>query len=259
MRRYLPEKPLSPSDVAERISRGRLCVALTGAGISTAAGIPDFRGPGGLYETMKYDPQRVFDIHAFRADPTEFYRFTRDFVDALENLRPTLTHRFLASAERAGYLEAVITQNIDPLHAWAGTEKLLALHGDYSVSRCDVCGREYDFEEMVRRMRNEGIPRCDCQLKAPLKPEVVFFGEPVRNLAPAMDLIQRSDLLLVLGSSLAVSPASLLPEAAGGEVIVVNKGTVALSRRPGRFFIQADLDEFFDEVARRLDGVDVGT
>jgi NAD-dependent deacetylase len=247
-----PEVPLSPADVAGRIRRSRRCVALTGAGISTGAGIPDFRGPGGLYESGRYDPHRVFDIRAFREDPSEFYRFTRDMVDSLDQMKPTYTHRFLAAAERAGLLRFVITQNIDPLHRQAGSENLIALHGDYSTSTCQLCGKSYTFEEMLERLESAPIPVCDCDPAAALKPNVVFFGEPVGALPEAMAQVRSADLLLVLGSSLTVSPASILPETCPGDVIVVNKSAVGLPRRPGRYFLYVELDAFFEKVAGHL-------
>ncbi len=246
------QTPLSPADVARRVRRAQRCVALTGAGISTAAGIPDFRGAGGLYETGKYNPMRVFDIRVFRDDASEFYRFTRDMMELLESMEPTYTHRFLAAAEEAGLVESVITQNIDPLHHQAGSEKVIALHGDYATSRCLACGRRYSLEQLLARMEESDIPRCDCEVNAPLKPDVVFFGETVSSLPLAMEQVQACDLLLVLGSSLTVGPASILPETARGDVIVVNKTPVDLARGPGRYFIWEELDSFFREVAGHL-------
>src|SRR5450631_3925539 len=111
---------LTPAECAELIARSSATVALCGAGISTSAGIPDFRGPQGLYSTRRYDPDLVFQIHHFRKTPEYFYEFTRDFASVVKDIAPTFTHRFLASLEHTGTLKVVITQNIDILHQVAG-------------------------------------------------------------------------------------------------------------------------------------------
>ena len=243
-------QPLSPSACADLISRSERVVALTGAGVSTAAGIPDFRGPKGLYVTRQYDPDTVFDISAFRRDPEPFYDFTRDFLGVMNTLEPTATHRFLARLEAEGRLTAVVTQNIDSLHQRAGSRTVISVHGDYWISHCLECGREYDLASMEKKVRTEVVPRCLCD--GVIKPDVVFYGEAVRDLELAASAVGGSDLLLVLGSTLMVYPAAFLPEQAGGDVVVVNSGEVALAPGPGRYFVDADLDGFFREVAECL-------
>ncbi len=242
---------LSPAACAQRISGAGNLVALSGAGISTAAGIPDFRGPQGLYVTRRYDPDTVFDIHAFHRDPRPFYEFTRDFLKTFHDIEPTATHRFLARLEDDGPLTAVVTQNIDWLHQKAGSRNVISVHGDFWTSHCLSCHAGYDLEHMERAVREAEVPYCGCG--GLLKPDVVFFGEPVHDLEPASAVIADSDLLLVLGSSLNVYPAAFLPEFAGGDVIVVNRGEVGLAPGPGRCFVEADLDEFFRGVATALD------
>jgi NAD-dependent deacetylase len=233
---------------AEKIRNARRVAALTGAGISTSAGIPDFRGPQGLYVTRRYDPDKVFDVSAFHRDPAPFYEFTRDFLGVVHTLKPTLTHRFLADLEAQGKLTAVITQNIDSLHQKAGSQRVISVHGDYWSSHCLNCRREFDLSFMEHAVRDFEVPRCDCG--GVIKPDVVFFGEPVHGFDLASAVVADCDLLLVLGSSLSVYPAAFLPEAAGGEVVVVNSGEVGLAPGPNRFFVDADLDGFFGEVAQ---------
>jgi NAD-dependent deacetylase len=228
------------------IRRAERIVALTGAGISTAAGIPDFRGPQGLYVTRRYDPERVFEISAFARDPAPFFEFTRDFLGVIDAIEPTLTHRFLAELEGEGRLTAVITQNIDALHQKAGSHNVISVHGDYWTSHCLACRRKYDLDSMKRMVHEVEVPHCSCG--AVIKPDVVFFGEPVHGLDEAASAVSGSDLLLVLGSSLSVYPAAFLPEVAGGEVVVVNSGEVGLAPGPDRYFVDADLDGFFGEV-----------
>lgn len=235
---------------AELIRRSRAIAALTGAGISTEAGIPDFRGPQGLYVTRQYDPEATFEIGAFRRDPVPFFEFTRDFLGLLDGIEPTFTHRFLAELEKEGRLIGVVTQNIDLLHQRAGSRRVVALHGDYRRSHCLDCGRAVSFPRMKELIGQVEVPRCSCG--GVIKPNLVFFGEAVHDLEEAAVLVGRSDLLLVLGSSLTVFPAALLPDYARGEIVIVNKGAVSLPRGPRCHHADADLDEFFSEVAERL-------
>jgi len=235
---------------AELIRGSQAIVALTGAGISTTAGIPDFRGPQGLYVTRRYDPHATFDIGAFHADPAPFYEFTRDFLGLLRDVEPTFTHRFLAGLESRGKLMGVVTQNIDFLHQRAGSRRVVALHGDYWESHCLVCGMAFELAQMKELIADVEVPRCSCG--GVIKPDVVFFGEPVHGLEKAAELVAQSDLLLVLGSSLTVYPAAFLPQYAGGEIVVVNKGTVSLPGGPRCHHADADLDGFFSEVAKLL-------
>lgn len=245
---------LKPADCAELISRSCSVTALSGAGISTAAGIPDFRGPRGLYVTRRYDPEKVFDIRWFRRDHGYFYEFAHDFVTMMETVRPTFTHFFLAHLETAGILSGVITQNIDMLHQSAGSSTVVELHGSYGSATCCGCGRAFDALSnswWVDEMRSSPCPPvvlCPA-CKGVLKPDVVFFGEAVKGYDEAEHMIAESDLLLVLGSSLTVTPASLLPLGAGGATVVINRGPVTLDPSPARFFVDEEADAYLREVA----------
>lgn len=225
-------------------------VALTGAGVSTAAGIPDFRGPQGLYVTRRYDPERVFELGAFLDDPLPFFDFSRDFLGVLDDVVPTVTHRVLAELERREMLVSVVTQNIDALHQRAGSRRVIEVHGSYWTSTCLGCGKVVVVERLREMILADDVPRCDCG--GVVKPDVVFFGEPVRSLDEATETIRRAGMLLVLGSSLTVFPAAWLPDQCNGVVIAVNKGAVALRPSRNRYVVDADLDEFFTEVAREL-------
>lgn len=250
---------LEPECLAELIRESRSTVALTGAGISTGAGIPDFRGPAGLYVTRRYDPDRVFDIRHFRRDPVPFYEFTLDFAEMLRTIRPTFTHFLLSALEKRGLLTGVVTQNIDALHHHAGSEKVVEVHGSYWSAECTACryraeGRGYSWwVDEIRTSRRFPVPLCP-ECGGVIKPAVVFFGEQVRDFDAGAEMIAGSDLLLVLGSSLAVFPAALLPQMAGGVVVVVNRGEVRLPPGEGRFFIEEDLDSYFSRVAEFLSG-----
>ncbi len=251
-------RPLDPEECAELIRRSPSVVALTGAGISTAAGIPDFRGPKGLYVTRRYDPDTVFNIVHFRKDPRPFYEFTRDFATMLKDIRPTFTHRFLSVLEEKGILKGVITQNIDALHHHAGSRNVIELHGSYWSASCTQCadysveGKSYEWWiEAIRNSPYSPVLTCP-HCEGVIKPDVVFFGEAVRDFEKAATITEQCGLLLVLGSSLEVYPASMLPRMTNAAVVVVNIGQVRLPPAANRWFVEADLDTYFLRVARFL-------
>ena len=210
-------------------------VALTGAGISVPSGIPDFRSPGtGLWENV--NPMEVAHIEVFRRDPERFWHFYGDRFQTLDDKRPNGAHEALAALESAGHLEAVITQNIDRLHARAGSRELVEVHGTIDHSSCLACGERYPLGEVRARQRadDRGVPRCDCG--QPLKPDVVLFGEylPVGALRRAEELAAGADLMLCVGSSLEVYPVAQLPDvtlAAGGQVAIITQGRTPFDGR----------------------------
>jgi NAD-dependent deacetylase len=210
-------------------------VALTGAGISVPSGIPDFRSPGtGLW--MNVNPMEVAHIDVFRQDPERFWHFYGDRFQTLEDKRPNAAHVALATLEGAGMLDGVITQNIDRLHARAGTRELIEVHGTIDHSSCLACGARYPLADVRARQRADahGVPRCDCAM--PLKPDVVLFGEylPVDALARAQELARGADLMLCIGSSLEVYPVAQLPEVtlgAGGQIAIITQGATPFDGR----------------------------
>ena len=169
----------------------------------------------------------------------------------LAGMEPTFTHSFLARLEKGGKDVCVITQNIDGLHHKAGSRNVLPVHGDYETAHCRRCPYGCDGEVLRQLMQNGTVPACP-ECGGVIKPDVVFFGENVKCLAEADAAARRSDLMLVLGSSLQVYPAAGLPAGAGGEIIVVNLGPVGV--RPDRrtHVVEADLDEYFAAVDKAL-------
>jgi len=214
--------------LAELISSAQSVVALTGAGVSVPSGIPDFRTPGtGLWSNV--DPMEVAHIDVFRSDPERFWQFFGDRFDTLEEKRPNRAHEALAELERAGLLDAVITQNIDQLHVRAGSRTVVEVHGTISYSSCLTCRKRYPLADVRARQRRDArqIPRCDCG--EPLKPDVVLFGEylPVDALTEAQILATQADLMLCMGSSLEVYPVAQLPAltlASGGRIAILTQG-----------------------------------
>jgi len=241
--------------VVELMRQARRIAALTGAGISTAAGIPDFRGPRGLYVTQQYDPEKTFDIGYFDRDPTYFFAFARDFVQLVERVKPTLTHRFLAALEGQGTLEAVITQNIDGLHQKAGSRRVLEVHGSVRSGHCRHCGNAYGYDALKAKVLREAVARCEA-CGGVVKPDIVFFGEAVQEMEEASRVAARADVFLVIGSSLTVYPAALLPQYTTGCVVVVNQGPVEMAASD---WVRVDeaADSFFARVAPALGLSDV--
>ncbi|MDQ6731166.1 MAG: NAD-dependent protein deacylase [Actinomycetota bacterium] len=216
------------NELAEIIAAADSVVALTGAGISVPSGIPDFRTPQtGLWANV--DPMEVAHIDVFRRDPERFWRFYGDRFQSLQDKRPNAAHAALATLERAGRLDAVITQNIDRLHAKAGTQELIEVHGTIDHSSCRHCGERHSLVQVRARQHADehGVPRCDCG--RPLKPDVVLFGEhlPEAALRRAETLAAGADLLLCVGSSLEVYPVAQLPLItlrAGGQIAIATQG-----------------------------------
>jgi NAD-dependent deacetylase len=253
--------PMKTSDQIETcvdlIRDAKRIAALTGAGISTEAGIPDFRGPKGLYATMKVDPNLVFEIGHFRDEPGYFYRFAAAFIETLQTIQPTFSHRFLTRLEEDGRLLGIVTQNIDGLHQKAGSINVIELHGSFANSVCMNCGKTrmgLSLDWWAGAMAKGTIPPvADCSLcGGTIKPDVVFFGEPVTRMPEAEALVRSADLLLALGTSLTVYPAALLPQIARCPMIVVNQGRTGLDPAPDRIIVNMALDEFFNSIAESL-------
>jgi NAD-dependent deacetylase len=219
--------------LAELIRRAHSVVALTGAGISVPSGIPDFRTPGtGLWENV--DPMEVAHIDALHEDPVRFWSFYGQRFATLGSKRANDAHRALVAMEQRGLLDAVITQNIDMLHRKAGTRELIEVHGSIASCSCPGCRTSVPLEQVSVRLERagDGVPRCeDCG--APLKPDVVLFGEllPRRALKRAQELCEAADVLLCVGSSLEVHPVAGLPQitrASGGRVAILTQGPTPL-------------------------------
>jgi NAD-dependent deacetylase len=222
------------SVLARLIQKNQPCVALTGAGVSTESGIPDFRSPTGIW--AEFDPLEYGSLSAFQADPEKVWRFYAPRFAMLTDAEPNAAHRALAELERAGLLRAVITQNIDLLHERAGSREVVEVHGSIRHSTCLTCDAHYPLEEVVRLLEvGAGAPRCTV-CGAVVKPDVVFFEEllPEDAIDRAYELAGEARLLLVVGSSLEVWPVAELPLVtlrAGGRVAVVNEGPTSVDDR----------------------------
>lgn len=223
------ERPCAagPARLAELIEYSDRIVALTGAGISVPSGVPDFRSPQtGMWANV--NPMEVAHIDAFRRDPARFWDFYRPRFHLLSDKQPNAAHLALAELERQGRLQAVITQNIDRLHAAAGTKRLLEVHGSIASSSCMACGARYELAQVEQMFGEDGVPECEsCQTA--IRPDVVLFGEmlPEQAMAEAAALAAEADLMLAIGSSLEVHPAAGLVDVtlrSGGEVAILTMG-----------------------------------
>jgi NAD-dependent deacetylase len=235
------------------ITQARHCVALTGAGVSVLSGIRDFRGKNGLYREM--DTEKIFDIDYFEQDPAYFYRTAGSFVYHFDEKAPSLVHQVLAELENRGLLQAVITQNIDGLHQRAGSRRVIELHGSPALHYCLRCpGIRMGFPEAAALVKAGDLPRCP-RCGRVLKPAITFFGEPLPLEAhrEAEAEAQEAGLMLILGTSLQVSPASDLPQTtlrSGGSLVIVNDMPTPLDPRATLHF--DDLEETFQGLAALL-------
>ena len=232
-------------------------VALTGAGISTLAGIPDFRGPQGLYS--RPGAERIFDLGWFRRDPAIYYEGCRELIYGLDRHAPGPVHTLLARLEQEGRLQAVITQNIDMLHQKAGSRRVIEIHGSPFRHHCTGCGRAAAYAEICTLLQRERVARC-AACGAAYKPDITFFGEalPEAALAEAVAQARQADLMLVLGTSLTVFPAAALPEQtlrAGGNLVIVNAQPTSLDGR-ARLRL-TDLAVFAESIGAWLDGREI--
>jgi NAD-dependent deacetylase len=221
---------MSVERLAELLKTRRPCVVLTGAGISTESGIPDFRSPSGIW--AQYDPMEYATIDAYLEDPVKVWDFYGKRLAMLDEAQPNDGHRALAELENRGWVQAVVTQNIDRLHERAGSRALVEVHGSIRTSSCLACGTVVPFADVVRLLPVPACPACG----RILKPDVVMFGEllPESAIARATQLAAAAGVLLVVGSSLEVYPVAGLPLetlTAGGSLAIVNRGSTPFDAR----------------------------
>jgi len=226
------------------------CVVLTGAGISTESGIPDFRSRTGIW--AQYDPMEYAHIDAFHRDPEKVWDFYGKRLAVLGDAEPNDGHRALAELEERGRVRAIVTQNIDQLHERAGSRALVEVHGSIRTSSCLVCGAVVPFDEVAKLLPVPHCPACG----AVLKPDVVMFGEllPAAQMVRAEQLAREAGLLLVVGSSLEVHPVAGLPLetlANGGALAIVNRGTTPFDGRAS-LVIDGGAGETLRGLAQRL-------
>jgi NAD-dependent deacetylase len=241
-------------ELFEKIKRANHCTALTGAGVSTLSGIRDFRGKNGLYNDQ--DAEKIFDIAYFEKDPSFYYKASASLIYDIDSKEPSAVHIVLAELEKRGLLKALVTQNIDLLHEKAGSVNVIEIHGSPKTHYCLRCsGVRMPFEEAAAIVRSGELPKCP-KCGRVRKPAITFFGEmlPVDALREATNEAQKSDLMLVLGTSLTVFPAASMPQytlSHGGEIVIVNNMPTPLDSRAALHF--DDLSEVFEGLREILE------
>ncbi|MFW9891640.1 MAG: NAD-dependent deacetylase [Candidatus Thorarchaeota archaeon] len=220
---------MSIDDELERarqlVVRSSKITALTGAGISVDSGIPDFRSEGGLWE--RYDPHEYATIESFMRNPIKFWTMGRELAETILQAKPNSAHIGLSKLESDKKLLGVITLNIDNLHQAAGNQRIVELHGNYLRAHCIECNKEFVGEAVHKRVVSGEIPpKCDA-CNGVLKSEAILFGEPLpeKAMEEAINLCRKTDLMMVIGTSLTIYPAAFLPQLAknaGAKIILIN-------------------------------------
>jgi NAD-dependent deacetylase len=220
---------------AEIIRASRNAIALTGAGISTPSGIPDFRSPeSGLWE--HFNPFEVASLSSFRHNPVEFYNWMRGLARQILEAKPNPAHHSLADLQKSGYVQTIITQNIDNLHQRAGSQHVLEVHGSIATMTCTSCYQKVQAKCFYEAYLDEGeIPHCP-KCGSVLKPDLVLMGEqlPAIIWLEAERASKACDLMIVAGSSLEVLPVAGLPMRAlenGARLILINYSETYLDVR----------------------------
>lgn len=243
----LPEQTLEALDfAAELIFQARHIVALTGAGISTPSGIPDFRSEGkGLW--AKDEPLEVASQSTFRTHPEKFFAWFHPLASSIFEARPNPAHEALAALEKAGKLQAIITQNIDILHQKAGSSRVIEMHGTLATLTCTQCYKKSGYQDYLPGfIEKKKLPYCPA-CGALLKPDVILFGEqlPQKAWYQAQAETRKCDLMLVIGSSLEVLPVAGLPMQAidrGAHLVIINNSPTYIS-------VRADIN-LYEDAAR---------
>jgi NAD-dependent deacetylase len=238
-------------DAAELLRKAKRVVVLTGAGISSPSGIPDFRSEGsGLWS--RDEPMEVASLTAFRTSPERFFNWFRPLAGQIYNAKPNAAHIALAEIENAGNELTVVTQNIDGLHQKAGSRHVVEMHGTLRTLSCTECFKRFESESFLEPyIRDGNIPRC-LNCNGILKPDVILFGEQLPQSAwfDAQRAARQCDLMLVAGSSLEVLPVAGLPMQAldrGAHLIVIN-------HTPTYINVRADV-VLMDDVASIIPGI----
>jgi NAD-dependent deacetylase len=244
---------MSTQDVhqlSELIAGANRILLFTGAGISTGSGIPDFRGPNGIWKTRQ--PVYYQDFMTSHEARVEHWDYKLEGWAAFRDARPNATHEAVVRLEEADKLFICVTQNIDGLHGKAGLspDKLVEIHGTNSLIECQTCGERTDPEAHFQSFKATGEPPV-CGCGGWLKPATISFGQSLRedDLARAMGAAEQADLALALGSTLSVHPAASIPLAAarnGAPYVIINRGETDQDRSPGLTLrIEGDVSEVF--------------
>jgi NAD-dependent deacetylase len=240
---------------AELLRKAQRTVVLTGAGLSTPSGIPDFRSEGtGLWSHD--EPLEVASLSTFRTDPGKFYAWFRPLASQIFDAKPNHAHYTLAELEIKGYIRTIVTQNIDLLHQKAGSKNVIEMHGTLATLSCTRCFQQVEALPYLKTFVEKGeIPHCPA-CGAVLKPDVILFGEqlPQKAWFAAQRASRACDLMMVAGSSLEVLPVAGLPIQAldrGAHLIILNHSSTYLDVRADSV-IQGDVADMLPAIAEQV-------
>ncbi len=210
--------------IGELLTACSYTVVLTGAGVSTESGIPDFRSPdSGLWTQV--NPE-LFTIQGFKADPAQFYHLGRNFFQMVQEAEPNVTHTALGELQQRGLVNSIITQNVDGLHQRGGAERVLEIHGSLRTASCIFCRHQESIETVIREVEEGLIPPLCIECGEPLKPDVILFGEALpAAFQEAVAEARKADCIMVIGSSMQVSPANMLPGLSENLIIINREST----------------------------------
>lgn len=236
---------------AEDLLDAQEAIAFTGAGISVESGIPDFRSATGLWS--KYNPEQYATIDAFRADPRKVWEMLTEMISLVIQAKPNPAHLGLADLEKIDKLQAVITQNVDGLHQAAGSQNVIEVHGSNATLSCLSCGCTIGTASLSMEELPPTCPQCRCVMK----PDVVFFGEPLpwEAYSKAMEAARTCDLVLVIGTSAVVYPAADIPITAkesGAKLIEINLEPTSLTHQVSDYLIQGQSGQILPRVVETL-------
>ena len=252
---------------AQDLINARYGIALTGAGISTESGIPDFRGPNGIWTKNPEAEMKAYEVYdQFKANPKGYWEERLDPRGSMSRLfsilgeigkaHPNPGHYALAELEKKGILKCLITQNVDGLHQKAGSKNVIEYHGGINKFRCIVCNKRFSKDEFnLEEIKMEGRLPPYCQCGGVIKDDGVFFGEPIPS-----DVLQKSqreawkcDLMLICGTSAVVHPFASLPQMAspGTIIIEINAEPTPLTGRISSYLIQGKTGEILPKIVER--------
>jgi NAD-dependent deacetylase len=227
---------LNIKKASKDILKANRIAALTGAGISVESGIPPFRGKGGLWES--FDPMKYAHIDAFLNHPEEVWEvLLKRMKGIMDSAKPNEAHLGLAQLEKWGYLQTVITQNVDGLHQMAGNTDVIEFHGTFARNYCMDCHKNYYMSDITL---DQLPPKCTCG--GIIRPDCVFFGEqiPHDNILRSFEISSQCDIMLVIGTSAIVQPAAIIPDSArqsGAKVIEINPEPTPLTGRVSNYIL----------------------
>ena len=237
---------------ARTICQSTKTIALTGAGISVESGIPDFRSRGGLWE--RFNPIEYGTIGAFQANPEKVWQMLQEVSNLLASARPNRAHTGLGRLQEMGLLHTIITQNVDYLHQEGGATRVIEYHGNAKTLACLWCSQRYNSNELG----GQTPPKCSCGTI--LKPDMVFFGEPIpiKALEESFELASSCKALLIVGTSGEVAPANTIPETAkraGAAIIEVNVEPTVLTEYLTDIFLQGKASEVVGKLVSEVEAL----